>query len=160
MRTFLLATALAVSAAAHAADPIEGRWQVTDGGPIVEICPAPEPGRPMTVRWIDGPDLSVLPGTDIAGITPAVAAGVYDCVALKDPRGDKGYKGGTARFVIRLDTARPDRFAFEPYERKIVFNLRVLLPWWYRRAVNVVDSRPSGLDGAVRCDALPRNIEL
>lgn len=160
MRTALLATALAVCSATHAADPIEGRWQVTDGGPLVEICPDGEPGGAMTVRWIDGPDLSVLPGTDIARMTPAAAPGVYDCVAVKDPRGDKGYKGGTTRFVVRLDAARSDRFAFEPYERKIVFNLRVLLPWWYRRAVNVVDSRPSGLDGAVRCDALPRNIEL
>lgn len=147
-------TAMATCCTAAAQWPIEGDWQVTGGGPELRISAVPGSDR-LSIIWLDGDDLSVPEGREVGYAMPAITDGVYDCFAYSDIRGDKGRESGHIHFVARMKDA--DSFVIEAYDRKIVFNLRMLLPLWYRRAINVVDERPQGLDGARRIGARPQN---
>ncbi len=146
---------LATALAAHAGHPIEGDWQVLGGGPELRISADAGRDDRLTILWIDGDDLSIPEGLEVGYAMPTARAGVYDCFAYRDVRGDMGREGGKVHFVARMEEGDTDSFVIEPYDRKIVFNLRMLLPIWYRRAVDVVDERPQGLDGARRIGTRP-----
>lgn len=147
-----LAALIMACAAAMAASPLDGRWQVNDGGPVLRF--EQRQGR-YAILWVDGPDLSIDEGTEIGFAVATANPGVFDCTAYRDPRGAKGNSGGRVQFMLEINAERPDIMTFKPYERKVSFNLRVLLPRWYRQSVNIVDSRPKSADGARRCDLIP-----
>ena len=161
MRLWILLPALLAGLSAFAANPLEGQWQVNDDGPVLSIEPAAGISGRMSILWIDGPDMSVERGTEVGTVSPSVTPGLYDCTAWKDPRGEKGRKKGKVHFTIRLDEATADSFVFEGYERKKVFRLNALLPYWTRRTfVKNIDTRPDRLDGARRVGAMPSYVEL
>lgn len=161
MRLSLLIPALLVASSAMATQPLEGEWQVNDDGPLLSIVASPGSPDRLSIVWIDGPDLGIAEGTEVGMATPSVTPGLYDCTAWKDPRGDKGRKKGKVHFAIRLDSASADSFVFEGYEKKKVFRLNALLPYWTRRTfIKNIDTRPERLDGARRSGALPQYVEL
>jgi len=159
MRLAAVLTAFAACASAMAQRPVEGDWQVLGGGPELRICAEAGSDR-LSIQWLDGEDMSVPEGREVGYMLPTAADGVYDCYAYTDLRGDMGRKGGPVHFVARMDRSDADSFVIEPYDRKIVFNLRMLLPRWFRRTVDAVDSRPQGLDGARRIGSRPQYTEL
>lgn len=159
-RAVTLITVLAATAAAYAGQPIEGNWQVLGGGPGLRISADPAREGRLRITWLDGDDLSLPEGTEVGYAVPTARDGVYDCYACRDPRGDTGREGGKVHFVARMDEGDTDSFVIEPYDRKVVFNLRMLLPLWYRRAIDIVDERPDGLDGARRIGSRPRHNAL
>lgn len=153
-------TALAATFTSAARHPIEGDWQVLGGGPELRITSDTGRDDRLLIIWLDGDDLSLPEGIEAGYMIPSARAGVYDCFAYSDLRGDTGREGGKVHFVARMDAGDPDSFVIEPYDRKIVFNLRMLLPVWYRRAIDVVDERPQGLDGARRTGTRPAHTGL
>ena len=159
-RAVILITALAATAAARGGQPIEGDWQVLGGGPELRISADTDGDGRLRIIWLDGGDMSLPEGTEMGYAVPTARDGVYDCYAYSDLRGEPGREGGKVHFVARMDEGDTDSFVIEPYDRKIVFNLRMLLPLWYRRAIDVVDERPRGLDGARRIGSRPRHNAL
>ena len=142
-----------------ATEPVEGDWQVNGGGATLRFAPTRGSDTMLDIIWLDGPDLSIEPGTVVGTATAAAQPGVYDCAVEIDPRG-KSDKKRYARFVVRLDSDTGDAFTFAPYEQGIKFQLQSLLPYWWRRPIRQVDNRPSGLDGARRIGAPKPFVEL
>lgn len=159
MRFKSLAVCLFVALSAFAASPVEGDWQVNGDGARLRFSPARGKADSFDIIWLDGPDLTIDPGTVVGTAVATPQTGVYDCAVDTDPRG-KSDRKHYARFVIRLDADTGDAFTFAPYEQGIRFQLQALLPYWYRRPVKSVDTRPSGLDGARRVGAPRPFVEL
>ena len=78
-------TAAMVWLAAAAADPIVGRWQVNAGGAVFDVQPLPGRTDAFVMLWVDGPDFSLEPGTEIGRIFTTAEPGAYDCHAATDP---------------------------------------------------------------------------
>lgn len=144
---------------AFAASPLEGDWQVNGGGARLRFVPAAGTADSFEILWVDGPDLSIAPGTKIGSAVATPAAGTFDCSIDTDPRGPSDKKR-RARFAIRINPETADDFTFVPYEQGYRFSPQALLPYWWRRPVRQVDSRPSGLDGARRVGAPKPYVEL
>lgn len=144
---------------AHGASPIEGEWQVNGGGARLRFSPARGNGGTFDIIWVDGPNLSIEPGTAVGTAVATPQEGVYDCAVDTDPRG-KGDKKRHARFVIKLDADTGDSFTFAPYEQGTKISIQALLPYWWRRPIKSVDTRPAGLDGARRVGAPKPYVEL
>lgn len=153
MRGIVLYIAFCAALCCHAADPIEGRWQVSDGGPILCFSPSDDTPGTLNIVWIDGADMSIPSGTVLGTAVATPTPGLYDCTAWSDPRGKRGRKRGKVTFTIRLEPKLADSFVFEGYERGTKFQLSKLLPFWYRRPIKHVDTRPKGLDGGRRINA-------
>lgn len=156
----VLSIFICVAITCHAADPLEGHWQVNDGGPLISISPSADTAGTLDILWIDGADMSVAPGTVLGTAIVTPTPGLYDCTAWTDPRGRSGRKRGKAVFTIRLEPKLADSFTIEGYERGVKLQLSRLLPFWYRRPVKNVDTRPKGLDGARRVNAPDAYLEL
>lgn len=160
MRCTLLSIAICAALGCHAADPIEGQWQVCDGGPILSFNPSADTPGVLDIVWIDGADMSIPAGTVLGTAVATPTPGLYDCTAWTDPRGKRTRKRGKVTFTIKLESKLADTFVFEGYERGTKFQLSKLLPFWYRRPIKQVDTRPKGLDGARRIDAPEAYLEL
>ncbi len=66
MRIAVLAISLGAAAASMAADPAAGMWQVSDGGPVIELAESADtPGR-LDILWVDGADMSIAPAPSSA----------------------------------------------------------------------------------------------
>lgn len=139
--------------------PIVGDWLMTDGGARIRFAPARGGAGSFDIIWLDGPDLTILPGEIIGSAASTPRPGVYDCKVSTDPRGPSDKKN-YARFVIKIDSDTGDAFSFEPYEQTVRFRIRALLPYWWRRPIKEIDSRPAGLDGATRVGAPKPYVEL
>ena len=159
MRRFLFIISLFTTLYGFAASPVEGDWQVNHGGALLRFVAACGNPGVFDILWLDGPDLSIAPGTKVGTAVAAPDAGVYDCTVATDPRG-KGDKKRHARFVIRLDADTGDSFTFAPYEQSVKISIQSLLPYWWRRPIKNVDTRPGGLDGARRVGAPKQYVEL
>ena len=88
MRIAVLAISLGAAAASMAADPAAGMWQVSDGGPVIELAESADtPGR-LDILWVDGADMSIAPGTQLGSATATPTPGLYDCSADRPARGN------------------------------------------------------------------------
>ena len=159
-RIFILFTAfIALAGTVYGSQPVEGDWQVNGGGATLRFEPSRGDEGRLNIVWLDGPDLAIEPGTIIGSAIVTSQPGVYDCAVDTDPRG-KGDRRHYARFVVKLDADTGDSFTFAPYEQGVRFQLQALLPYWWRRPVKQVDTRPAGLDGARRVGAPKQFVEL
>ena len=155
--TFLCLT---FAVGAFAADPLEGMWQINGGGALVEIVGRPGNDGSLSMRWIDGPDLSIASGEEIAVVYPSATAGVYDCSAGTDPRGRGKSKGRKVHFVIRFANDNADAVEFEAYEKSKRISLWRWLPYMFRVTIIDKDNRPRDLEGARRVGAPPMSITI
>lgn len=142
-----------------AASPIEGDWQVNDGGARLRFVPSAGRTDAYDILWLDGPDFSIPASTLIGNAVVTPTPGVYDCTIVTDPRG-RGDRKRHTRFVVKIDAATGDSFTFAPYDQGVKVDYRVVLPYWLRRSVKSVDTRPGGLDGARRVGAPNQYVEL
>lgn len=159
VRIVSIALFIALGLPAFAASPIEGDWQVYGGGAALRFAPSRGAAGSFDIIWLDGPELSIEPGTVVGKALETATPGVYDCRVERDPRG-KADKHRYANFVVRLDADTGDSFTFAPYEQRTKFSIQALLPYWWRRSFKKVDSRPSNLDGARRIGAPKPYVEL
>lgn len=159
MKRLLFALWILATFSAFSASPIEGEWQVYGDGARLRFAASRGTESVFDIIWIDGPDLTVLPGTVVGSASETPSVGVYDCKVATDPRG-KADKKRYARFVIKIDADTGDSFTFAPYEQGVKFVFQALLPYWWRRPIKSVDTRPSNLDGARRVNAPKPFVEL
>ena len=133
--------------------PAEGMWQMADDGAlfVIERADAADPGlAPARLRiiMIRSPWRSIRPGTVLGHAVPTPKPGVYEArmyssiahrTGLNIPR----------KFLLSLNS-ESNLLTIEPFRSPLKLNLFRLLPYLYRRVLTVQDSRPRGLDGAVR----------
>ena len=160
LRRILCTLVLAASAVGvRAASPLEGDWQILADGASLRFVEAPGLPGSFDILWLDGPDLSIPPGTVIGSATASPSTGTYDCRVKSDPRG-KGDKKNYVRFTITIDAETADSFTLHPYEQGTKIAWQALLPYWWRRPVRTTDTRPSRIDGALRIGAPKPYVEL
>lgn len=135
-------------------DPICGIWRM--GGDGAEIAILPRAGRSshFDIVVIDSPDMSVMPGTHIGSITATGKLGTYD--AQFEAR--KGLLNRTLRYILTLD--KDDRMQFESYKKGKKVALWRWIPYLFRVTVSDYNTRPSGVDGAVRMYPTARSSEI
>lgn len=160
MRSLLIIFSLFAAITMHAADPLEGRWQVNGDGALVDIVATAGTSGVMEMRWVDGPDLSIEPGTVVGTITPSSTAKVYDCHALVDPRQSNVAKQRKVYFAIRFLGDSANDIGFEAYERRRRISLWRWIPYMFRVSLTKEASRPNELDGASRVTDYPDYIVL
>lgn len=141
--------------AARAVDPLEGRWQINGRGALVDIVPAVQAPGLLEMRIVDASDMSIVPGTVVATITPAAHAGLYDCRASKDPRKAHSRRGSVA-FTISFNSDESNTgniidFNFYHHRRRV--SLWRWLPYLFHISVINPPDNPSHLDGARRVGA-------
>ena len=139
--------------------PIEGDWQFFGNGAKIRFEPTHGNNDQFDIVWLDGPDFSIMPGTVIGSATQSAQNGVYDCRIKLDPR-HKSDKKRFGRFVVKIDPESADALTITPYEQATKFRIEGLLPYWMRRPIREVDSRPRNLDGARRVGAPSPYVEL
>lgn len=144
---------------AAAADPIVGRWQVNAGGAVFDIKPLPGNSEALVMLWVDGPDFSLEPGTEIGRLYPSATPGSYDCRAATDPR-RAGIRKRTADFVITFSDTDPNTLILRAYHRRKRVSLWRWIPYFFRITIIQDSNRPEDLEGARRIDSPPRTIEL
>ncbi len=159
-KTIIVLASLLLAGAARAADPLEGRWQVNGGGALIEFEASAGTDKALIMRWIDGPDLSIAEGAEIAMVYPSTTVGVYDCIAEKDPRDERQAKKRGASFVIKISDDNPNVLSFEAYENKTRISLWRWLPYMFRVSVVREKKRPNNLEGARRVGSQPSFITI
>ncbi len=144
---------------ACAADPIEGRWQVNAGGAVFDVKPLPGNSGALAMLWVDGPDFSIAPGTEIGTLYPTAAPGTYDCHAATDPR-RQGLRKRTADFVVKFSSDDANLITFAAFHRNKRVSLWRWIPYFFRLAIIKESDRPENLEGARRINSQPPIIEL
>lgn len=137
--------------------PIEGVWQMAADGAVFaierETLSATETmPRRLRLTIIRSPHRRVRSGSVMGTARPTVKPGVYEATINTRIAGSGGLEL-PRRFLLTLN-ADGTALTMEPYKSPIKVNLLRLLPYLYR-IVRVQDSRPHGLDGAVRIYPLP-----
>lgn len=138
--------------AALPACPIEGVWEMTDGGATFAIERA-EPSTstaPARLRMVmvRAPWRSIRPGTLLGHLEPTAQPGVYEARIYSGMAQRTGLNIPRA-FTLKLND-RASILTFAPFKSPLKFNLFRLLPYMYRHVVTLRQSRPDGLDGAVK----------
>ena len=132
--------------------PIEGLWQMTDGGALFAIERA-EPSTkiaPARLRMVmvRSPYRSVRPGTVIGHLQPTPKPGVYEARLYSDFARRSGLSVPRG-FTLTLN-ADASTMTIEPFKFLLKVNVFRLLPYMYRRVIEPQKSRPDGLSGAVK----------
>ncbi|MDE7387850.1 MAG: hypothetical protein K2M97_01215, partial [Muribaculaceae bacterium] len=135
--------------------PVEGIWQMLDGGAAVAVerylsPDLPRDAQPGTYRMImiKAPVRLVRPGTVIGHLKATARPGVYEARLYSDFARESGLSVPRT-FYLHLATDG-STLTFKPRKSPIKFNLFSLLPYMYRRTVRIQNTRPDDLDGAIR----------
>lgn len=122
------------------ADPVEGIWQLAPEGAVIAI---EADGRgTYSIFLVDAPAPALLPGTLIGGLARTAAANTYDGrISLPE--------GPDTRLTAELDP-RCGTLQFYKYRQRAALNLWKLVPRLFRYSVAWEDTRPEGIDGALR----------
>ncbi|MDE6309150.1 MAG: hypothetical protein K2L93_06350 [Muribaculaceae bacterium] len=135
--------------------PIEGVWEMTDGGATVAIVANGSSQRHVTsdysIVYVCGPDLVIPRGTVIGTAQQGSTNSLYDAVIYKEVTVDgEGLPrlSGPQHFAINITS--DDRLALNTYEKGVKINAWRLVPYILRYSVRKVDQRPANLDGMVR----------
>lgn len=130
--------------------PVEGIWQMSADGAVFAIERA-EPSTahaPANLRMVmlRSPWRSIRPGTVFGHVVPTAKPGVYEARIYSS----FAQRSGLAiprRFTIDV---KSDILILKPFKSPVKINLFRLLPYMYRRVITPQQSRPEGLDGAVK----------
>lgn len=123
-------------------DPLAGIWQTGGGDALIAFIPQNGNYQQFDIVLLDSHDMSVIPGRVIGHARSSNVTGTYDATFSKSSL----HK--TVKVIIRMD--KNLRLTFQPYKQKLSLSLWRLLPYMFRNPVKQVDTRPSGVDGAVR----------
>lgn len=132
--------------------PVEGIWQMTDGGalfaieraePVTSLAPAR-----MRMIMLRSPWRTVRPGTVIGHLQPTPKPGVYEARLYTDFARRSGLSIPRG-FTLTLNS-EGSTMTFQPFKFFLKVNVFRLLPYMYRRVIEPQKSRPDGLSGAVK----------
>lgn len=142
---------IALSLRADAA-PIEGLWQLSDGGAIIAITASASRYGLYDVTLLDCPDWTIEVPQMIGTVTAGGESGTYDMRLQRRP-GNRhtGYR----TLEVRLQkAAEPGAVASSAvlagYTRRLRVNLWRWLPYMFRATVTDDNRRPSDIDGMYR----------
>lgn len=135
--------------------PVEGMWQMLDGGATFALERHADPSLPMAAQpecfrlvMVRAPGRLLRPGTVIGYAVATADRGVYEARIYTDFAVEN--RLGVARtFTLHL-AADGSVLTFKPRKSRVTVNLFRLLPYMYRNVVRLRDNRPDNLDGAVR----------
>lgn len=135
--------------------PVEGMWQMLDGGATFALERHADPSLPMAAQpecfrlvMVRAPGRLLRPGTLIGYAVATADCGVYEARIYTDFAVEN--RLGVARtFTLHL-AADGSVLTFKPRKSRVTVNLFRLLPYMYRNVVRLRDNRPDNLDGAVR----------
>lgn len=134
----------------HALAPIEGVW-MTSAGAYIAIHANGINTYEMTI--LHSPDLSILPGTVMGSAHTSGKIGMYDASIFRS-FSSKGKGRRPQRLTITVDIST-GMMRFDPYKQGWRINLRRLIPYLFRVTVQHEDTRPDGLEGAMRIYPTP-----
>lgn len=131
--------------------PAEGIWQMAADGATFAIVREDDASEPMPRRlrmvMVDSPNRRVRPGTVIGHAVPTVKPGVYEAKLYTKIR-ELGGLDVPRKFLLTVGKD-DSTLTMQPFKSPVKLNLLRLIPYMYR-AVHLQQSRPDGLDGAVR----------
>lgn len=142
-----------ISAAIHGGrDMAEGVWRFVPDGAVFAIVrePGAFSGR-FRVVVLDSPDMSIPPGTEVGSAARTAVPGKYDVRLHLRPAGSRRLMAGfsdPSTFIMEVDPS--GRLTLTGYRRGKRVKINRWLPYFFRLRVEDVDTRPQGLDGAVR----------
>ncbi len=135
--------------------PIEGVWEMTDGGATVAITANTGTQRHVTtdflIIYVNGPELSIPRGSVIGRAIPGSSKGIYDAEIYTDVSTSADgsptlAKPRTFTLTINADS----RLALQHYEKGVKVNAWRLVPYILRYSLRRVNQRPANIDGMVR----------
>ena len=125
-------------------DPITGIWKIGGDGATIAILPRAAGNSTFDIVLLDSPDLSVLPGEIIGEAVTTGRLATYDASMNQSP-------GSLKRKVKSILTIDKDgRLNIRPYKQGKSVKLWRWLPYLFRISVSDHDTRPDGVDGAVK----------
>lgn len=132
--------------------PIEGLWQMGGDGALfvverAEWSTAHAPAH-LKLVMVRSPWRSIRPGTVFGHAVVTAKPGVYEARIYSE----NAQRSGLAlprKFTLTVD-ADGGILTFKPFKLPFRINIFRLLPYMYRRVITPQQSRPDGLDGAVR----------
>ncbi len=128
-----------------AADDIEGYWELTAGGAVIEFRQQPGRDGAYDIFMIESPDYAIEAGTPIGSMKATAVAGKFDAVLSSDPR--RGVAAKNRRFIFDITDGR---MRMSSYKVGKSVRLYRLIPYLFRVGVRDADTRPDGIDGAIR----------
>lgn len=144
--------------------PAEGLWQMANGdGALFAI--ERENGEPtlaptrLRMVMVRSPRRSILPGTLLGHLVATPQPGVYEA-RLYSGLAQRSGLNMARPFTLVIDPMHPDLLTFKPFRSPVKVNLFKLLPHMYRRGFTIQDSRPEGLDGAMRVSSGADSVPL
>ncbi len=148
----LLILALAAVCAKAEGDPVEGIWRATAGGAVFEIKTAPGLPGEYVLTMLDSPDYTIEPGTEFGRMSLTAAPGVFDARLRLSP-GERPVTNPLKEYrTVVMELTGEGRMTFKAYEKSRILSLHRLLPYLFRISVTDRNTRPEGMDGAVRID--------
>ncbi len=134
-----------------AAEMPAGVWRQMPAGAIFEVAPIAGRQGEYTMSLLTSDDLTILPGTHFGTMRATAEPGIYDAELFLDPKnaGTQRNNRKKRRFTISVDL-HAARMHFKEYKSRFTVSLWRLFPYLFRFSVKYEDTRPEGLDGAVR----------
>lgn len=132
--------------------PVEGIWEMAADGAtfaIERVDPSDSEPLPRQLRLviISSPLRRVRPGSVMGTAHPTVKPGVYEAL-INTQISDLGALTIPRKFTLTLNSEQ-NTLTIQPFKSPLKVNLFRLIPYLYR-AVRLQDSRPQGLDGAIK----------
>lgn len=126
-------------------DDVEGYWELTAGGALLEFRRTPGKSGSYDIFLIDSPDYTVVPGTKLGSMDATAVAGKFDVILAADPR--RGPGGKSRRFIFDIENGK---LRMSAYKVGKTVNIYRLLPYLFRVGIRDTGNRPEGIDGAIR----------
>ncbi len=128
-----------------------GIWRQMPAGAVFEIQPVSGDKDEFRLVLLTSDDLSIPPGSAFGTMRRSAIAGTFDAELLHNPKNAGSWRNHAKkqRCTIEIE-ADNSRLIFKPYKSKLSVNFSRLLPYLFRFSVKHEETRPEGLDGAVR----------
>lgn len=125
-------------------DPLTGLWRMGGDGATFAVLPVEGSSTSFDIVIIDSPDMSVLPGTRFGHATTTGRSGTYDAELYGDVNPTKR----KLRYILSIDDN--GLLTFKSYKRGKRIALWRWIPYLFRMTVSDYNTRPEGVDGAVK----------
>lgn len=125
-------------------DVVCGLWKIGGDGATIAVLPQQGKMSTFDIVLIESPDMSVIPGEVIGELSSTGRPGVYDSSFY----GKKGPVNHVVRYIMTID--KSGRMELTNYKKGKKVALWRWLPYLFRFSVTDRNTRPSGVDGAVK----------
>ncbi len=125
-------------------DPLTGIWKIGGDGATIAFLPRVGSTSTFDIVLLDSPDLSILPGGIIGEAVSTGRLATYDATMNVSP----GTTGRKTKSILTID--KDGRLNIKPYKQGKTIKLWRWLPYLFRISVTDNNTRPDGVDGAVK----------